>query len=28
VVYQSWDGVRLTLPDGSDHLVLDTIRLD
>ncbi len=28
IVYQSWDGTRLLLPDGSDHLVLQTIRQD
>jgi hypothetical protein len=28
VVYQSWDGTRLTLPDGRDGLVVDTVRLD
>lgn len=27
VVYQSWDGTRLTLPDDSDHLALQTIQL-
>jgi hypothetical protein len=27
VVYRPWDGVRLTLPDGTDHLVLDTISI-
>jgi 4-amino-4-deoxy-L-arabinose transferase-like glycosyltransferase len=27
VVYQSWDGMRLTLPDGSDTLELGTITL-
>lgn len=27
VVYQSWDQVRLTLPDGSDQLLLDTLSL-
>jgi hypothetical protein len=27
VVYQSWDGARLTLPDGTDSLVLDTLTL-
>jgi hypothetical protein len=25
VVYQPWDGARLTLADGSDRLILDTI---
>lgn len=28
VVYQSWDGVRLTLPDGRDRLVVDAVRLE
>ena len=28
VVYQSWDGQRLTLPDGSDVLLLDTLNID
>lgn len=27
VVYQSWDGQRLTLPDGSDTLMLDTLTI-
>lgn len=27
VVYQSWDGIRLALPDGSDTLTLDTLTL-
>lgn len=27
VVYQPWDGARLTLPDGADHLVLQTLTL-
>ncbi|MCL4248044.1 MAG: glycosyltransferase family 39 protein [Anaerolineae bacterium] len=27
VVYQPWDGVRLTLPDGADGLALDTLTL-
>jgi hypothetical protein len=27
VVYQSWDQVRLTLSDGTDYLLLDTIYL-
>lgn len=27
VVYQSWDGIRLLLPDGSDSLTLDTLTL-
>jgi hypothetical protein len=26
-VYQAWDGVRLTLPDGRDSLVLDTVTI-
>jgi 4-amino-4-deoxy-L-arabinose transferase-like glycosyltransferase len=26
VVYQSWDQVRLTLPDGRDYLLLDTLQ--
>ena len=28
VVYQWWDGVRLTLDDGSDILVLQIVRID
>jgi len=27
VVYQSWDGVRLTLADGSDSLMLDSVHI-
>ncbi len=27
VVYQSWDGVRLRLPDGRDQLILDFITI-
>lgn len=27
VVYQSWDQARLTLPDGTDYLVLDTVQV-
>jgi hypothetical protein len=28
VVYQSWDGVRLTLPDGSNSLILDSVTIE
>lgn len=27
VIYQSWDGARLTLPDGADALTLDTLTI-
>lgn len=27
VVYQSWDGVRLPLPNAADHLIIGTLRL-